>query len=125
MTRIYYAISNNELEKFPFEVGQTYNQEWLQENFEKYFGTGLVCQDELDETTGEYTAKHFSGPAILLDALNTLPESDEPVRFTILKCEVTGNHKPVYWGIEPLNHGKELTVLNGLTFNSIHDIQPL
>ena len=37
MTRIYYAILNDELEKFPFKVGQTYTQEWLQKNFENYF----------------------------------------------------------------------------------------
>lgn len=35
MTKVYYIVDKSKLQQFPFQVGKTYHQEWLQDHFEK------------------------------------------------------------------------------------------
>lgn len=118
MTKVYYIVEKSKLQEFPFQVGKTYNQEWLQEHFETLFGTGLVCYaDETDEI------QHFSGPATLSDTLNTADE--EMQNCVLLECKVTGNHEPLYFSVDTFNHGPELAVLSGREFNSVQELYQL
>ena len=118
MTKVYYIVDKSKSQEFPFQVGKTYHQEWLQENFEQYFGTGLVCYaDDNNEV------QHFSGPANIEDALNTVDE--EMKNCVLLECKVTGNYEPFFFGIDTFNHGTELAVLNGREFNSIQEFYKL
>ena len=118
MTKVYYIVDKSKLKEFPFQLGKTYHQEWLQENFEQYFGTGLVCYaDDNNEV------QHFSGPANIEDALNTVDE--EMKNCVLLECKLTGNNEPLYFGIDTFNHGPELAVLSGHEFNSIQEFYKL
>lgn len=118
MTKVYYIVEKSKLQEFPFQVGKTYNQEWLQKQFETLFGTGLVCYaDETDEI------QHFSGPATISDALNTADE--EMKNCVLLECKVTGNHEPLYFNVETLNHGPELAIINARRFNSVKELYKL
>ena len=118
MTKVYYIVDKSKVKEFPFQVGKTYHQEWLQENFEQYFGTGLVCYaDDNNEV------QHFSGPANIEDALNTVDE--EMKHCVLLECKVTGNYAPFFFGIDAINHGPELAVLSGREFNSIQELYKL
>ena len=94
MSKVYYVLLENELKSFPYKVGKTYNQAWLQEHFEELFGTGLVCNADEEETQ----------PCILLEG------------------EVTGDHEPFYFSIETLNHGPELAIINARKFNSVKEL---
>lgn len=118
MTKVYYIVDKSKLQEFPFQIGKTYNQEWLQENFEKHFGTGLVCYAD-----DNHEIQHFSGPATILDALNS---ADEDMKnCVLLECKVTDNYEPFYFGIDTCNHGLELAVLSGHEFNSIQELYKL
>ena len=118
MTKVYYIVDKSKLQQFPFQVGKTYHQEWLQENFDKHFGTGLVCYAD-----DNHEIQHFSGPATIQDALNTVDE--EMKNCVLLECKVTGNNEPLYFGINTFNHGPELAVLNGREFKSIQELYKL
>ena len=115
MTKVYYIVEKSKLQEFPFQVGKTYNQEWLQEHFESLFGTGLVCYAD-----DNYEIQHFSGPATISDALNTADE--EMKDCTLLECKVTGNHEPLYFSIDTFNHGPELAIINARRFNSVKEL---
>lgn len=118
MTKVYYIVDKSKIQEFPFQIGKTYNQEWLQENFEKHFGTGLVCYAD-----DNHEIQHFSGPSTILDALNS---ADEDMKnCVLLECKVTGNYEPFYFGIDTFNHGLELAVLSGHEFNSIQELYKL
>ena len=123
MTKVYYIVEKSKLEKFPFQVGKTYNQNWLQEHFEELFGTGLVCYADETEPVSNYELQHFSGPATISDALNT---ADEDMKNCILlECKVTGDYEPFYFSIDTFNHGPELAVLSGHEFNSVQELYKL
>lgn len=115
MTKVYYIVDKSKTQELPFQVGKTYHQEWLQENFETYFGTGLVCYADDD-----YEVQHFSGPATIQDALNTADE--EMKHCVLLECKVTGNNEPFFLGVDMFNHGTELAVLSGREFHSIQEL---
>ena len=118
MTKVYYIVDKSKSKEFPFQVGKTYHQEWLQENFEQYFGTGLVCYaDDNNEV------QHFSGPANIEDALNIADE--EMKHCVLLECKVTGKYESFFVGIDMFNHGTELAVLSGREFNSIQEFYKL
>ena len=124
MTKVYYVLLENEVANFPYEVGKTYNQVWLQEHFEELFGTGLVCNADEDINGGEFMSQHFSGPATLSDALcNFSDEETQPC--ILLEGEVTGDYEPFYFSIETLNHGPELAIINARRFNSVKELYKL
>lgn len=118
MTKVYYIVDKSKVKEFPFQVGKSYNQEWLQENFNKHFGTGFVCYAD-----DNHEIKHFSGPATIQDALNTADE--EMQNCVLLECKVTGNNEPFFLGVDMFNHGTELAVLSGREFNSIQELYKL
>lgn len=118
MTKVYYIVDKSKTQEFPFQVGKTYNQEWLQENFETYFGTGLVCYADDNQEI-----QHFSGPATILDALNSADE--EMQNCVLLECKVTSNAEPFFFGIDTFNHGTELAVLSEREFNSVQELYKL
>ena len=118
MTKVYYIVDKSKIQEFPFQVGQTYHQEWLQEHFEELFGTGLVCYAD-----DNHEMQHFSGPATILDALNTVDEEME--HCVLLECKVTGNYESLYFGIDTFNHGSELAVLSAREFNSVQELYKL
>lgn len=118
MTKVYYIVDKSKSQEFPFQVGKTYHQEWLQENFEEYFDTGLVCYAD-----DNHEVQHFSGPATIQDALNTVDE--EINHCVLLECKVTGNYDPLFFSINTFNHGPELAVLSGREFNSIQELYKL
>lgn len=120
MTKVYYVLLENEVANFPYEVGKTYNQVWLQEHFEELFGTGLVCYAD-----DNYEIQHFSGPATLSDALCNFSDEEETQPCILLEGEVTGNHEPFYFDIETLNHGPELAIINTRKFNSVKELLKL
>jgi len=122
MTKIYYVLLENELESFPYKVGQTYTQEWLQEHFEKLFGSGLVCNVDEGINGGKFNSQHFSGPATLSDAICNFSDEEEIQPCILLEGEVTGNHEPFYFSIETLNHGPELAIINARRFNSVKEL---
>lgn len=115
MTKVYYIVDKSKLQQFPFQIGKTYNQKWLQEHFEKHFGTGLVCYAD-----DNHEMQHFSGPANIEDALNTVDE--EMKNCVLLECKVTGNYDPFFFGVDMFNHGTELAVLSGREFHSIQEL---
>lgn len=118
MTKVYYIVDKSKSQEFPFQVGKTYHQEWLQENFEEYFGTGIVCYAD-----DNHEFQHFSGPATILDALNTADE--DMTNCMLLECKVTGNYAPFFFGIDAINHGTELAVLSEREFNSVQELYKL
>ena len=122
MSKVYYVLLENELESFPYQVGQTYNQEWLQEHFEELFGSGLVCNADKDINGGKFNSQHFSGPATLSDAICNFSDEEETQPCLLLEGEVTGNHEPFYFSIETLNHGPELAIINARHFNSVKEL---
>ena len=125
MTKVYYVLLENELESFPYKVGKTYNQEWLQKHFEELFGSGLVCNADEDINGGEFMSQHFSGPATLSDALCNFSDEEETQPCILLEGEVTGNYEPFYFSIETLNHGPELAIINARRFNSVKELYKL
>lgn len=118
MTKVYYIVDKSKSQEFPFQIGKTYHQEWLQENFDKHFGTGLVCYAD-----DNHEIQHFSGPATIQDALNAVNEKMK--HCVLLECKVTGNDEPLFLGIDTFNHGPELAVLSGREFNSVQELYQL
>lgn len=125
MSKIYYVLLENELENFPYKVGQTYNQEWLQKHFEELFGSGLVCNADENINGGAFRSQHFSGPATLSDAVCNFTDEEETQPCILLEGEVTGNHEPYCFSIETLNHGPELAIINARRFNSVKELYKL
>ena len=125
MSKIYYVLLENELESFPYKIGQTYTQEWLQEHFEELFGSGLVCNADEDINGGKFNSQHFSGPATLSDATCNFSDEEETQPCILLEGEVTGNYEPFYFSIETLNHGPELAIINARRFNSVKELYKL
>ena len=125
MSKIYYVLLENELENFPYKVGQTYTQEWLQEHFEELFGSGLVCNADEDINGGKFNSQHFSGPATLSDATCNFSDEEETQPCILLEGEVTENYEPFYFSIETLNHGPELAIINTHRFDSVKELYKL
>jgi hypothetical protein len=122
MTKVYYVLLENELESFPYKVGKTYNQEWLQEHFEELFGSCLVCNADENIDGGEFESQHFCGPATLGDAVNNFSDEEENQPCIVLEGTVTGNHEPFYFSIDTFNHGPELAIINARRFNSVKEL---
>lgn len=125
MSKVYYVLLENEVKNFPYEVGKTYNQVWLQEHFEELFGSGLVCNADKDINGGDFESQHFSGPATLSDALCNFSDEEETQPCILLEGEVTGDYEPFYFSIETLNHGPELAIINARKFNSVKELYKL
>lgn len=125
MAKVYYVLLENELESFPYKIGQTYTQEWLQEHFEALFGSGLVCNADEDINGGKFNSQHFSGPATLSDAVCNFSDEEETQPCILLEGQITGNYEPFYFSIETLNHGPELAIINARRFNSIKELYKL